>query len=229
MVFRVKDFAAVAVCLALASASTVAHSRTEPSAGGGILTAEVAAVTLARLHPDYSQYIHALRLVSAHAALVSPEPLYSGLVRVDGSEPRIAADSPATGRGARNDVLLFPSMLDPGRSPGWRELILDHEYFHARHLARGWPAPLVDFGSAEMNRSYYEALAWSYVVDRARQGVYGSLSAFDTREALATYRRHHQAIRREIMKRQPTAWAHYGRFLIDPEAGPAPPVGSAGQ
>jgi len=187
-----------------------------------MLTEDGAALLLARLHPDYTRYIHALRIVSAQGARASTGSIYSGLVREGGREPRLAQDAPVTGRGVRNDVVLFPGMMDPARSPGWRELILDHEYYHARHLARGWSAPLADFGDTAMNQSYYEALAWSYVVDRARHGVYQSLSAFDLREVEATYKRYHEALRKEILERQPTAWLHYGRFLVDPDENPGP-------
>lgn len=215
------SFASLHVCLAAAVTVPAAGAPApSPAAPGAILTEDGAALALARLHPDYTKYIHALRVVSAQGARASTDSIYSGLVRTGGREPRMAEDAPESGRGARNDVILFPAVLDPARSAGWRELILDHEYFHARHLARGWSAPLADFGDAAMNKSYYEALAWSYVLERAREGVYASLSAPDFREVAATYKRHHDALRKEILERQPTAWMHYGRFLVDPDTEP---------
>ncbi|HZE89976.1 MAG TPA: hypothetical protein VE404_10525, partial [Verrucomicrobiae bacterium] len=90
---------------------------------------------LGELHPDYASYIHAVRVVGADAAPGAAQSLFSGLVRSGGADPRAKADAPSSGRGARNDVVLFQSSVDPARSAAWRRMILDHEYFHARHLA----------------------------------------------------------------------------------------------
>jgi hypothetical protein len=172
---------------------------------------------LRELHPDYARYIHEIRVVSLQAASVSPEGIYSGLVRPGGRDPRILDDTPIPGKGARNDVILYPSAMEPSRGTAWLRLILDHEYFHARHLAGSARVPLVDFGEAAANHGYYEAVAWDYVLERGLAGVYGELSVIDLREIRATYRRHFDPFRRFIQKRQPSAWLHYGRFLKDPE------------
>ncbi len=175
---------------------------------------------LAGLHPDYSSFVSAIRVVSLHAASVSPTGIYSGLVRPGGRDPRILSDTPIP-RG-RNEVILYPDAIDPARGPAWLKLILDHEFFHARHLAGAAGVPLVDFGEAGANSSYYEALAWGYVLERARAGVYGPMKAGDLREVTAAARRHYDAFHSFVEEAQPTAWLHYGRFLRDPEAGERP-------
>lgn len=170
---------------------------------------------LGELHPDYASYIHAVRVIRGDAAAPSAQSLYSGLVRSGGADPREKKDAPASGWGARNDIVLFPAALDPARSDAWRRLILDHEYFHARHLARGWSVPLVDFGDAAATHDFYEAAAWGYVRERAARGTYGELTAAETREVRAIYERHFQAIRAFILERQPAAWTHFRRFMPD--------------
>jgi hypothetical protein len=67
------------------------------------------------------------------------------------------------------------------------------------------------------NTHYYEATAWSYVLSQARGGVYGELTAGDLREVTATYRRHYDAFREYVEERQPSAWMHYGRYLVSPD------------
>jgi len=167
------------------------------------------------LHDDFQIYVHDVRSLSSADVSISPQALYSGLVRIGGADPRLRGDAPASGRGARNDIVIFASTLDSSRAPAWRKAILDHEYFHARHLARGWTTPLVDFGDAGTNHDYYEAVAWGYVLLRARGGAYGEIRAEDLREITALYTKHFQAFRAFILDRQPTAWVHYGRFMPD--------------
>jgi len=168
---------------------------------------------LKSLHPDSDLYIHAVRLMPGSSSVVSREGIYSGLVRIGGSDPRLREDAPVAGRGVRNDVILFDSTFDPRRGGGWSRLILDHEYFHARHLARAGAAPLVDFGDPAVNRDYYEATAWGYVLERAHLGIFGDLHEADIREVRASYKRHFEAIRAFILDRQPAAWTHYRRFM----------------
>ena len=199
---------ALIVALVVPSAAPSAAPRTSEAGASSRLEA---------LHPDWERYIREIRIISFQAASVSPEGIYSGLVRAGGRDPRIAEDAPLPGQGVRNDVVVFPSALDPLRAPGWLTLILDHEYFHARHLARSAPPPLVDFEDGGANVSYYEATAWSYVLAKAREGAYGELAPADLREVAATYRRHHERFRAFVMERQPSAWLHYGRFLVDPD------------
>jgi len=167
------------------------------------------------LHPDADRYISAVRIISTTRASISTDALYSGLVRIGGADPRMKEDAPESGRGVRNDIVLFAAALDGARSSGWLGLILDHEYFHARHLARGWRTPLVDFGDGTANHDFYEAAAWGYVMGRALDGVYGDLDTGDLREVRALYERHYQAFRAFILERQPAAWTHYARFVPD--------------
>ncbi len=206
-----------ALTLAVLVLATVAPTAAERNVGEPTLQPGDPAAILEALHPDSDQYIHALRIVTTHEARVSPRALYSGVVRRGGLEPRSLEDAPDSGPGVRNDVLIFPAAIDPARSPAWFVLILDHEYFHARHLAHGWRTPVADFGEREANRDYYEAVAWSYVLERALQGVYGDLTEADLREVRAKYRRHREALRTMIGRHQPAAWVHYSRFLFDPE------------
>jgi hypothetical protein len=206
-----------ALTLAVLVLATVAPIAAEGNVGEPTLQPVDPVAILESLHADFDRYIHTLRIITTHAARVSPRALYSGLVRRDGMEPRSLADAPESGPGVRNDVLVFPAAIDSARSPGWIVLILDHEYFHARHLAHGWRTPVADFGEREPNRDYYEAVAWSYVLERALLGVYGDLTKAEMREVRAKYRRHRVALRRMIRRRQPAAWAHYSRFLFDPE------------
>lgn len=194
-------------------ALTVLLAALTPAAAGG----NDPAGRLDDLHDDWHRYIGEIREVSAGRAAVSPTGIYSGLVRKGGRDPRIGEDAPVSGRGARNDMILYPSATDPLRSPGWLALILDHEYFHARHLARSGPAPLVDFEDDAANTAYYEATAWSFVYEKARRGVYGPLAPAEMKEVLATYRRHLKAFKTFVLHRQPAAWRHYGRFVVEPD------------
>lgn len=191
---------------------------TTPTAirAGSPLAGKIDPASLLRsLHADYESYIRSVRIVPGWRSEASREALYSGLVRVGGLDPRAREDAPISGRDVRNDIVLFDSAIDPGRSTGWERLILDHEYFHARHLAHGWRTPLVDFGDRGATHDFYEAAAWGYVLQRALDGTYGDLSAADLREVRSLYERHFQAIRAFILKRQPSAWIHYGRFMPD--------------
>lgn len=212
---------AVALLACLLAAPAAAHPA-EPEGDGVRVAARLPydpVRLLNELHPDAKKYVGALRIVAIGDARISTRSIYSGLVREGGVEPRDPEDAPQTGPGSRNDIVLFPSSFDPRRGEGWFRLILDHEYFHARHLAHGWGTPVVDFGDIVANRDYYEAVAWGYVLERARSGVYGRIGRADLREVEGIYRRHLEGLRRMISKRQPSAWAHYGRYLLEPDQG----------
>jgi len=197
-----------------AHAAAASPTSSSPSAFSGSGESDPAAL-LRLLHSDYETYIRSVRIVRSRESEASREALYSGLVRAGGFDPRLLGDAPISGRGARNDIVLFDSAMDPARAPGWRRLILDHEYFHARHLAHGWLTPLVEFDDRGATHDFYEAAAWGYVLQRALDGTYGDLPSADLREVRALYERHFQAIRAFILKRQPSAWIHYGRFMPD--------------
>lgn len=180
-----------------------------------IAATETPADLLLALEPDASRFIHDIRVMPAAAAGPGSESIYSGLVRIGGTNPLAAADAPASGKGAMNDIVLFADALGVGHSRAWTRMILDHEYFHARHLAGGWRTPMADFGESGANHAYYEATAWGFVIERALAGAYGELRPQEFREVRATYKRHYEGIRAFILGRQPTAWAHFGRFMPD--------------
>ena len=199
----------------------------ESIAGGFLTTPEETIATLATLHPDYQTYIAQVRF-GGHR--MKPAGIDAGLVRPGGRDPRDPADGPRMGRGERNDLIIYADTFDPDASAAWRLLLPDHEYFHARHLARGFDIPAVSFGQAQADHDYCEALAWGWVLQRARAGIYGALTARERAELAARYERHFEGFFRFVMQRQPAAWAHYGRFLPRPEVmsaasdAPAEPV-----
>ena len=130
-----------------------------------------------------------------------------------------------------NDLIIYADTFEISASPAWRRLILDHEYFHARHLARGFPLPVVSFEDASADTHYYEALAWGYVLERAAAGLYGDLTIREDAELKSRYRDHRSGFRAFVFDRQPSAWAQYGRFL-PPEgdrAGTITPVPATGR
>jgi len=176
------------------------------------LTPGEAGEIIASLHPDHRRWIGTIRSGPAGA----DGGIYAGLVRPGGRDPRDPEDAPSRGRGVRNDLVIFPLAIDATRTPAWRILILDHEYFHARHLAGGFDVPLVSFGRNGIDRHYLEALAWGWVRGRAASGIYGSLPQREIAEVEERYRDHREAFMAFVMKAQPAAWAHYGRFLPDP-------------
>jgi hypothetical protein len=177
------------------------------------VTPDDVAALLASLHPDYHDYIAAVRYGRTR---LRPLSLYAGLVRRGGLDPRDPDDGPRAGRGVSNDLIIYADTYETWRTPAWRRLLVDHEYFHARHLAHGLSAPVVGFGDARADTDYYEALAWGYVLSRDEQGVYGELSARERSEVAARYAEHRDRFHAFVMKEQASAWAHYGRFLPDP-------------
>jgi len=168
---------------------------------------------LESMHPDYARYIGHVRY---GATRLRPASLYAGLVRRGGRNPADPDDGPVSGRGVRNDLIIYADTFEPWRTHGWRMLVTDHEYFHALHLAHGAKAPVVGFGQGRADSDYYEALAWEYTLRRASEGIYGELAPKERAEAARRYRDHYEGFHRYVMERQPSAWAHYGRFLRDP-------------
>ena len=207
-------------CLPAWHATIAAPIDAAPGTG---LTPESVASLLASLHPDYTRYIGAVRFGTSR---FRPATLYAGLVRRGGLDPRDPSDGPNAGPGAINDLIIYTDTFEPWRTQAWRRAIADHEYFHARHLAGGFSLPVVSFGDGGANRAYYEALAWNYVIERSHDGIYGAFSSRERAEMRARYLEHHRRFRRFVARRQPSAWAHYGRFLPDP-ATPVRSVASA--
>ena len=168
---------------------------------------------LGSLRPDYRSYIGAIRSGRTH---FHPATLYMGLVRPGGQDPSLKGDTPLVGRGIHNDVIVYADSRDTGRSMGWAKLLIDHEYFHARHLARGDRTPVPSFGDSEADRHYFEAVAWGYNLAQADEDDYPTLTHADYREAFRNYSLHFEAFRDYILMRDRPAWAHYRRFLPDP-------------
>jgi hypothetical protein len=185
------------------------------AAAGADLTPDQVESDLASMHPDYSRYIHEVRYGRSR---LRPAYLYAGLVRRGGSDPGDPADGPKTGLGALNDLIIYADTFEPWRTTAWRLLVIDHEYFHARHIARGYNVPLVGFGRPAVDSDYLEAMAWAHVLRRAADGAYGDLSRAERAEAGSRYGEHYDRFRRFIMQAQPSAWAHYGRFLPEPSS-----------
>ncbi len=205
-------------------ATLVVPACASPVFASSHLTPERVTAILASLHPDHEQYIGEVRFGSTR---LRPSNLYAGLVRRGGRDPRDPEDRPEIGKGATNDLIIFADTFEPWRTPAWRLLLADHEYFHARHLARGFAIPVVGFGDPGVDTDYYEALAWGYVKDRASAGLYGELSPRESAEVNARYEEHYSRFHRFVLRRQASAWAHYGRFFPQPEplrsALPVPP------
>lgn len=217
-----------AAALVLSLAASDEGAVPAPRPGQATTPAHVAAL-LSDLHPDYARFIGTIRYGRTR---LRPATLYAGLVKSGGADPRDPGDAPVRRGGAPNDLIIYADTFEPWRSAAWRRLIADHEYFHARHLAGGFAIPLAGFQDAAADGDYLEALAWGYVLERARGHVYGDLAPGEWSELRSRYSRHQERFRRFILARQPPAWAHYGRFLPDedaairplsaPTAGPSP-------
>lgn len=201
-----------------ARASIVAGLLTLCAASSSFATAPTAAEAAGRLeamHPDQGSWIASVHAVAGRADGV----VYAGLVKPGGDDPADEDDAPIRGRGVRNDLVIFPEALDGPHSTVWLDVILDHEYFHARHLARGFPIPLASFGNERIDRHYLEALAWGWVVRRIDEGLHAGLTPKERAEVQSAYERHLEGFRKFVMARQPEAWAHYGRFFPSEETG----------
>ncbi len=197
----------------IALAATLVPCFIQAEAAAPILTPERVASILAEMHPDYTRYIGEVRYGRSRTR---PEALYAGLVRQGGLDPRDPDDGPSTGRGAVNDLIIYVDTFETWRTQAWCLLLADHEFFHAKHLARGFRIPVVGFGDPRIDSDYYEALAWGYVLERARDGVYGEISSRERAEVRTRYEEHLERFRAFVMRRQPSAWAHYGRFFSEP-------------
>jgi hypothetical protein len=172
---------------------------------------------LAAMHPDYAAYVGAVR---SGPTRFHPSNLYMGLVRSGGKDPMQIGDAPFLGKGVKNDIIVYADSREAGRSLGWAMLLIDHEYFHARHLARGDNTPVPSFGDPEVDRNYYEAVAWGYNLAQADEDAYPTLTHADYLEAFRNYSMHFEAFRDYILRHDRSAWAHYRRFLHEPALGP---------
>ena len=184
-------------------------------AGVPIATGDDYCKLLRDLRPDYARFVGKIRVGESR---FHPANLYMGLVRDGGRDPNRIEDAPALGRGVRNDIIVYADSREAGRTLGWAMLLIDHEYFHARHLARGDRTPVPAFGDPEIDRHYYEAVAWGYNLAQADEDEYPTLTHADYLEAFRNYSMHFEAFRDYVLRHDRTAWAHYRRFLPDPVA-----------
>src|SRR2546425_133823 len=118
--------------------------------------------------------------------------------------------------GARNDIVYDAEAILKGHSLAFRYLLLDHEYFHARHLAGGTLLPLASGAGADIERHYNEAAAWGYNVAEARAGRYPGLRSDEFREALDRQGEHYAALKALIKEKDPGRWGRIAELLRQP-------------
>lgn len=203
--------------MVLCVAVVFAAARQAPllAAPAGDLSADPAELLLLSLHPDVATYVGSVRPLPESAAGTEPA-VYMALVRPGADDPTAPASAPFAGPGARNDILYDPGILAAGRSAGWTLLLLDHEYFHARHLAGATTLPLPRRTGAEVEHHYCEAAAWGYTVEQARAGRYPGLRPDEFREALDRYGDHYRALR--SIAQGSDAWPSLEGPLLQPAA-----------
>ena len=169
---------------------------------------------LATIHPDYAVYIERVRPLEQDAGI----GLYMALVRPGATDPARRDSAPFTGPGTRNDILYNVASIAGDRSPAWRLLLLDHEYFHARHLAGTTSLPLLRSVPPAVERHYYEAAAWGFNVGEARAGRYPGLRPAEFREALDRYGEHYAALKSLLQDRDSGLWEACSKMLRAPAA-----------
>jgi hypothetical protein len=170
----------------------------------------------ATMRPDYRDYVRDIRPLEGSARAAS-RVLYMALVRPGASDPTRDDNAPFLGPGARNDILYDPTLFEPGGSAGWVLLLLDHEYFHARHLAGATGLPVSPHATAAMEKHFYEAAAWGFNVAQARSGRYPGLSEEEFREALDRYGEHYRALRDLTRDSGQEAWERLEARLRHPD------------
>src|SRR5260221_3759573 len=166
---------------------------------------------LATIRPDYQRFIAALRRLDVSARATArdgrePRRIYMALVRPGASDPDRSDSAPFIGSGVRHDVGYDTSSLGTARSAAWSLLLLDHEYFHARHLAGATSLPLPGVVPGEVERHYFEAAAWGFNVAEARAGRYPGLRPDEFREALDDYGAHYEALRGLLKETSGERW-----------------------
>ena len=166
---------------------------------------------LREVRPDYHLYIAGVRPLppDGHARV------YMALVRPGASDPLLRDSAPFAGPGARNDVVYDRARLGGERTAAWSLLLLDHEYFHARHLAGATSLPLAGTVAPRVERHFYEAAAWGFNVSEARAGRYPGLRPEEFREALDRYGEHYAALK-ALLRADETAWGSISGLLRRP-------------
>ena len=185
-----------------------------PADQGGDPTLDPAGLmrALARVHPDYRRYVSGVRPLDPGIN----RRLYMALVRPGAGDPADHDSAPYAGPGARNDIVYDREAILAGHSLAFRYLLLDHEYFHARHLAGGTLLPLASGAGADIERHYNEAAAWGYNVAEARAGRYPGLRPDEFREALDRQGEHYAALKGLLKEKDPATWGRIAELLRDP-------------
>jgi hypothetical protein len=169
--------------------------------------------TLSLLRPDYPLYISSVRPLTPGVA----RRLYMALVRPGATDPAGKGSAPNAGPGARNDIVYDEASIATGHSVAWRSLLLEHEYFHARHMAGATLLPVARDGAPEIERHYNEAAAWGFNVAEARAGRYPGLRPDEFREALDRLGEHYAALRAILKDADPARWSRISELLHRPE------------
>jgi len=167
---------------------------------------------LGQMHPEYRAVVGEVRPGTTRH---HPAGVAAGLVRSGGRDPLDLRDAPRAGAGVHNDIIVYDGAFREGGGDAWRRLIVDHEFFHALHLAHGVEAPAVDFGDEGVNRDYYEALAWGYNLQRAGDNSYPGLEGIAWRRMEARCVEHRDQFKLWLQREHRVAWEHYGRFFGD--------------
>jgi len=167
--------------------------------------------------PDFRSYIDSIRpMRENHAITAARRPIYMALVRQGADDPSRLDNAPFAGPGVRNDIVYQRSSLDASRSIAWTLLLLDHEYFHARHLAGATSLPLPVNVPVASERHFFEAAAWGFNVAEARRGRYDGLREDEFREALDRFGEHYRALRTVTRDVDPDAWQSFSNLLRSP-------------
>src|SRR5213593_4729708 len=118
--------------LAMAGAALAVVGETLPAVSNRVagLDPPTLVRALATLRPDYTRYISSVRPLAPGIG----GRIYMALVRPGATDPAGHGSTPFAGPGARNDIVYDQVSVVSGHSLAWRCLLLDHEYFHARHM-----------------------------------------------------------------------------------------------
>jgi hypothetical protein len=168
---------------------------------------------LATRRPDYTRYISSVRPLAPGVG----QRLYMALVRPGATDPGKRGSAPFAGLGARNDIVYDEAAILSGHSTAWRYLLLDHEYFHARHMAGATLLPVARGDAVELERHYNEAAAWGFNVAMARAGQYTGLREDEFREALDRLSEHYASLRALLKESDPERWSRVSELLRQPD------------
>ena len=206
------------ICRELAAGAALLAVLGSPAlAGAGAVTEGIDAIDLTRalssLRPDYGLYIETLRPLAPDVR----RNIYMALVQPGATDPGGRASAPFAGSGARNDIVFDERAIRGGHSGAFVLLLLDHEYFHARHLARTTTVPPAGRVPLEIERRFSEAAAWGFNIAEARAGRYPGLRLDELREALDRYRDHYLALRDLVERDDPGRWDTLALALRRPD------------